>query len=282
MSRKAESTGGEDFFPSLAKAGEAAIKRTRPEILGARAQVMLDEKKVYETLADELLKESIAQRVLADRHGITLPADAGANAIEIIKGKYFSKMDQYQLVDSFRNITNRIHEKRRKDPKYVDSQQYRMDYYWLQALLQRMQDTRYIDDPQGTAEQRIMADIEAIGLDPKPFADGLESYRARKKGDGSSVEKSSGDLIDLPAIISDGTKKDAFKAVLSKIGLTADMLNGMLGPMDIRNLQVGVDRELSSFDLNPVGISGDALKAFIAELPRAGSSVINNLKSIIS
>lgn len=285
------SEGGETFVPSLAKAADASILKTRPEIVGARAQVSLDEKKIYQTLAAELLRESIAQRTLADRQGITLPADAGANAIEKIKAKYFSKMDQFQLVDSFIEITKRISERRRTDPSYApstqyswgSSMQYRMDTYWLKGLLQRMQDTRYIDDPQGRAESEILADVAAAtGGDAGEYADYLKSYRTSDRGRAAQVNSGHNRAMDLDKIIGNGIKRDAFKAVLSKIGLDASLLDSNISPADIADLLVKIDRELNSYDLTPVGITADELKAFISGLPSADSRVRNDLKSIVS
>ena len=193
------------FVPNLKKAAETSILRARPEIVAARAQVELDELKIYETLADELLKESIAQRLLADRHGITLPVDAGATAIEKIKSKYFSKMDQFQLVNSFIEITKRISERRRNDPSYVGSMQYRMDNYWLKGLLQRMQDTRYIDDPQGRAESEIIADITAAtGGDSSEYSGYLESYRNSDRGRAAQANSGSRPTVDLNNILGNG------------------------------------------------------------------------------
>ncbi len=273
---------GAEFRPNLTRAYEAAVLHTRPEIIGARAKVMMDEAQIYNTLATELLEESIAQRMLADRHGITLPADAGANAIDKIKAKYFSKMDQTQLVDSFRNITSRISERRRTDPEYVNNVEYRMDTYWLKGLLQRMQDTRDIDDPQGLAESQIMADIGTAGEDPDEYSSYLKSYSASDRARSARVNAGSKRDFNLSGILGDGTKRDAFKLVLAKIGLTADLLSSNISPADIADMLVKIDRELASYDLVPVGINASDLKSFVSDLPSVGASVINDLKSVVS
>lgn len=272
----------EEFHPSLVKAHEAAILKARPVVIGARAKVEGDEAAIYNTLITELIEEGEAQRALADKRGISLPTDAGATAIEKIKAKFFSKMDQGQMVDSFKNITSRISQKRLDNPKYTESTDYLMDTYWLLALLQRMQDTRYIDDPQGEAEKMVLDTIGATGLDVGEYTDHITNYRKISHEHGGAKEHGLTGSFDLGYILSDGLRRAQFKDVLLKIGLTTDMLNSVLSRSDVNDLMINVDRNLMSYDLVPIGITDDDLKGFIKSLSGASASVINDLKSIIS
>lgn len=266
---------GEEFRPSLAKAGDAAIKKVYAEISGARHKVHLDEGKIYGTLLTELLEEGIAQKELADRRGISLPTDAGANAIATIKSKYFSKMGRTQIIDSFKNLTSLMAKKRREDKNYVGSIDYRMDDYWLKGLAETMHDTRFFDDAAGIAEAQALFD-----MDPA-YGQYFEDYKNRKPV--SSGGERGVSQIDLRAIQVDFDKSNAFRALLKKIGLDVELLGKSLGPSDIRDLQDKVDRQLFDRDLNMAGVNADQLKGLIAGLTGRGAyDTINILKEIIA
>jgi hypothetical protein len=88
--------------------------------------------------------------------------------------------------------------------------------------------------------------------------------------------------FDLNDILGNGSKKEALKSALTKISLTADLLSSTISPNEIESLLLQVDRGLTNYDLNPIGISANDLKLFIRNLPSAGSRTINDLKTIIS
>lgn len=282
MIKSETASGGRERRPTFGQAAKGVIE-ARTEVLAAQGKVALDIQEIYSTLARELLEEKIAAATIASRHGITLPTDAGITAIEKLKAKFFGKMNKNQVVNSFANITTRIAQRRRDDPDYIKSPDYRKDGYILKALVERMKDTRYLDDPQGIPEAQILSDIKsATGTDASEYAEHLESYSNSDRSRSAQANSGSKRALDLNGILNDSLKREAFKSILSKIGLTADLLSSYMGPADIENMLTQITRGLTSFDLNPAGISVDELRAFIGNLSSASPSVINNLKSIVS
>ncbi len=133
--------------------------RASPEMVSWHTKVRGDHGDAQNKLRRGLAEEAMAQVLVADRRGFTLPTTSGTEAIATYQNNHFKGMTREQLLNAYRGMVANMANNHTTIENYEGTPEYTHDLYMIFGALQEMHRLNLHDDVTGITVDNNLNDI---------------------------------------------------------------------------------------------------------------------------